>query len=446
MSLVSALRNSLISCCLVLVPAAAYSMAELNQDEMASVTGEGIAIGFEDIRLQTSPTTRFEAIGAPPTDPRFQRADARWYGFTLSSNSPVSSWAGPCGPGIAGLGCPIGGTIDYLAPFDNPYILRAFDYQGLNFNGDTTTQTVLELLGPSEHDPYRYSAWVEFVVGGSDVLQGQAILDDGELFRTDRFGTRQNSEIRILSHSDPNDPTIAFVWHNNWKGDFRYSLNQGFASQDIEGFPPLFTDVEGFYTLNIEVYMPLGQLFYQSLILDDVASAPGNFRLELTRINEQASSVISDFYSTADASGYQRRTTAGADARPARYYETHGLFRMGDWTPPTTCSAGGAGAFNCIPPMAGTKNGPYATDDGMFFVSRDLSSTSARFSVYSDRVAPPTGSTLTNYNAGDGPFRGDNNFFETNSNNGLTNTVNLGDGRIEGMLIQHLELRTRGVN
>lgn len=444
-------RGSLgVAALALLLPCGGQAMSEMSQDEMSAVTGEGIAIGLEDIRLQAGPTTRFEAVGATPSTNKFQRADARWYGFTLASDSPVSAWAGPCGAGIAGLGCPIGGTIEYLAAFDNPYILRAFDYSRIAYNGTDINRTVLELLGPTEHDPYRYSAWVEFEVGGTDtttgdILQGQAILGGGLLYREEN-GERLNSKIRILSHSDPFDPTIAFVWHNNWQGDFRYSVNQTFMSQGQPGIPPVFGDVEGFYALNMDVFMPVGHLFYQSIILGSTPAADGNFRVELTRPDGGVNAVIDDFYSTADSSGYVRRNPDGTDARPARYYETHGHFRIGDWTPPTTCDTDTSGeAYNCIPRMTGTKNLPRSTDDGLFFVAYSATSTSAQFQAFSERVAPPTDTALKDYNADNGAFR-NNGYLQTNGNNSTDfNAVNLGDGRIEGMLIQHVELRTRGI-
>lgn len=408
----------------------------LEEEELSRVTGEGIAIGLEDIRLATGPSTRLEIIGEDVPGDAFQRADARWYGFTLSGDDPQSTWVGSCGAGIDGMGCPIGGQIEYLAPFDNPYLLRTFDYEGISYLGPSTTQTVFELLGPTEHDPYRYSAWVEFVIGGTEYLQGQAMLSNARLFREDG-GERHNSKIRMLSHTDPDDPTIAFIWHNHWQGDFRYSVNQAFSSQDAEGVPPLFTDVEGFYARGLDVYMPLGHMFYQSLVLDHVpdenGNQTGNFRLELTRPNPNADQVLEDFYSTADASGYQRT------GRPDRYYETHGHFRIGDWTPSTTCERDTSGeASNCIPAMTGTMNTPFSTDSGLFFVARDQQSSGAEFFAYAEQPEVPTGDDLKdNYTADDG--------FNTISAEAWTNQVNLGDGRIEGMLIQHMELRTLGI-
>lgn len=409
-------------------------MSALDDEALASFTGEGIAIGLEDIRITSGPSSRFEILGQIP-DPPVKKADARWYGISVSSDVPTTTWVGSCSTGIANMGCPIGGLIANLAPFDNPFLLRVFDYSGLDFQGATVQQSVFEFLAPTQHDTARVSNWSELVVNSNtnDRLQGQLIFANS-LLNTERSGVRRNNKVRIISHTDVNDPTIGFIWENHYRGDFRYSVNQTFSSQDQVGVPPMFGDVEGFYTRNIEVYFPLGHMFYQSLILDSVASKDGNFRIELTRPGAQSNTVRQDFYSLApgDSVGYNRLN------RPERYYQTHAYFRYGDWTPPDTCTNDPTNAPNCLPRMLGTKNTQSSTDDGMFFVAYDDTATTARFTAYSSRKVPPTGSTLNNANSSSDTI-------PTATYSASLNAVNLGDGRIEGLLVQHMELITRGV-
>jgi hypothetical protein len=415
-----------------MLPGAGFEPIE--DDELSGMTGEGIAIALEDIRILAGPTSRFEIIGQVPLPPA-KKADARWYGISVSSNEAVTSWLGACTAGIGNMGCPIGGTIANLAPFDNPFILRVFDYSGLDFQGATVQQSVFEFLAPTQHERAKVSNWNELVVNNNvnDKLQGQLVFGNAVL-NTVRGGVRRNNKIRIVSHTDVNDPTIGFIWENHWRGDFRYSVNQSFISQDTVGVPPWFTADEGFYTRNIEVFFPLGQMFYQSLILDSVPAQDGNFRIELTRPGVLSNTVRQDFYSLApgDTVGYNRLN------RPARYYETHAFFRYGDWTPPDTCANNPANAPNCLPRMLGTNNAATSTDDGMFFVAWSRTDPAAQFQAFASREVPPTGATLNNANSSSAVI-------PRVTQTANLNVVNLGDGRIEGLLVQHMELITRGV-
>ena len=407
--------------------ATSFAMVALEEDEMSEVSGAGLALGLQDIRIQASPTTYLEMLGTnPPGGSVLDRGDFRFYGFALSGTTPTATWFGLCGVGYAGMGCPIGDTIDLLSPFDNPLLIRVQSYNGINHLGVNSSQTVFEWLGPTSMDPYRYAYWGELVVGSNvtgtaNRLQGQVIMNDAKLISRVN-GADRNAKIRIVKHTDPGDQTVGFIWHNHWQGDFRFSTAQDFFSPDAFGAPPSFNQREGFYALNIQTYVPLGHMFYQDIILDDVGGT-GNFRVELTRPNGSSAAVYNDFYSIAGANGYQR---AG---RSNRYYETHGYFRIGDWTPPCP-----GGSTNCLAPAAGgVKNGIADTNDGIFFASWDPVAASAQFNAFSSR---PDTSNVDTGSIGT----------LNNTNNGNRNIVNLGDGRIEGMLFQHFELRTLGVN
>lgn len=411
---------------LVLTPAV-LALTPMSENEMSGVTGEGIALAFEDLRVQAGGTSYFEATGTPTVaGSQFQRADARYYGITLSGTTPVNSWTGICNAGIADMGCPIGDTIDRFAAFDNPFILRVADKSGIQFDGSTGSRTILELLGPTDQDPWRMGMWTEALVGGGpDKLQGQVILNNSTL-TSQVNGENVSNKIRMLEHSNEDDPTVGFIWENHYTGDFRFSVNQTFLSSDQRGVTPFFGDVEGMYARHIQTYVPLGQLHYQSLILDDTAANDGNFIIEVTRLDPDASNAYNDFYSIADGNGDGTPDCLGfrcdvdgngeIDPRPDRYFETHGYFRIGDWYPGSA---------------DGTNNSPTSTDDGIFFVAYDDSASGAQFPAYS---FIPDQSAID-----DPPTNNDN------PNNGSYNVVNLGDGRIEGMLVKHLEIVTKGV-
>jgi hypothetical protein len=400
---------------LLLSASTGTALVALEDSQLSDVTGEGIALGFTDMRLTAGPTTFFEATGdPPPPGTGFQQADGRYYGISMSGNTGQSSWVGFCGAGSNDMGCPIGDTIDFFAPFDNPFVLRAFNYSRITFTGATQSQSILELLAPTNSDPWRMATWSEVVVGGNTAnrMQGQILLTDSKLSvaQPNLSVARSNNKFRIVKHTDPADPTVGFIWENSYEGDFRFSINQVFASPDVYGVPPIFSATEGFYALNIQAYVPLGQMFYQDLILDDTPANDGNFRIELTRVPNSVN-AYTDFYSLAVAdaqnAGYTRV------GRPERYYETHGFFKVG--APGTTNNSGSLGA-------TGTKT----TDitDGIFFHKGD---TSATFTAAANRPAINPGG---NPGAPVGYSYG-----------GLTR-VNIGDVNIEGLLIQHMEITT----
>lgn len=484
---------------ILLLPAAAQSAMEaLEDEELSEHTGAAITIGWQNLRFLAGPTTYLEAKGdftLAPSAP-WKRGDLRYYGFGYSGVTPVAAYAGTCSAGYAGLGCPIGNLIPYFMPFDNPLIIRVFDYTAIRFGGTNLTQTVFEFLGPTNSSPFRYSWWADLLVNSSTSsrLQGQAVSNNVKLSTVEN-GVRNNMKIRLVRHTNPLDPTIGLIFENHWSGDFRYSVNQAFYSPDTFGVPPVFTSSEGFYALNVKSFWPLGQLHYQSWTFDDNGIGPtgsgnGNFRWEVT--TPTAAGAYNNFYAvaTGDTRGYQRRsTTANTIVKPsnaaltaANWYRTHAYIAFGDWWPnvnhyrfPRSNTSGSpdtpilptypnhwldSGLTGCSGATSVTSgvgcNGRYSTSDGMFFVSYDPSGggnppdpsgypapvysayTGSRFYAWSDTLNPDDFS-------GDG----DNTRFGVarinNPWNGPTNMVNLGDGRVYGVLVNHIKLETKGI-
>lgn len=390
------------------------------------------------------------------------------------------------------MGCPIGNVIPYFMPFDNPLIIRVFDYTAVRFGGTNLTQTVFEFLGPTNSSPFRYSWWADLLVNSSAAmrLQGQAVSNNVKLSTVEN-GVRNNMKIRVVRHTNALDPTIGLIFENHWAGDFRYSVNQAFFSPDSYGVPPVFTSAEGFYALNVKSFWPLGQLHYQSWIFDDVPTDPGNFRWTITTPNSVG--AYTNFYSawTGDTTGYTRRNAStGVIVKPSssvltdrNWYRTHAYLTFGDWWPNVNHyvhpNNGGvalpthpnhwldSGLSACSASTTVTNgvgcNGRYSTSDGMFFVSYDPSGagnppnpsptypgngeyrpvagytayTGARFYAFSDVL------NAADYDGGDNGRFGVTRI--ANPWNGPTSAVNLGDGRIYGVLINHIELRTTGL-
>lgn len=443
------------------------ALAELADNELTSVTGEGLTFTWTDFRTMFDPQSYFEHVGSPNGNTCTatgnvagnqncsRRAELRWFGANVSSASTAVGQAITAGAwnttwdetqctsaGIAGLGCPRGGPIALFAAHDNPYILRVaakagdgsaataigngiVTYQGNNGTGDWngvsgtgSRQTVLELLAPTAQDRYRLSFWGELEVGrggtGTGLLQSQTILIGnaaGSVLRFFKF-TQTTTSPGMQAPYDPtlgaggctstgcanvdgagaayNNRTLAIQYESHLRSDFRFSVAQTAAAPAVPviGTPQIFDANEGLYFLNADVFVPLGQPFYQALTINiprnTSTNAPiqdGNIVLEIPLLPNRTA-VFTRFYSlntTGTATsinnawdyGYATARSAflrnaaltdnainympDADVTTApfptnypapdpNYYKTHGYARWGDWYP--------CGGPNCILPTA----------------------------------------------------------------------------------------------
>lgn len=452
---------------LLALPAAAPAMVPLEDDDLAGFTGEGIAFALTDIAVKLDPTGYIELTGANVTGSplKYLRGDLRWYGlsYTSADNANGQTWSGVCTSGYLGLGCPIGGTIDYLAPHDNPLVFRSFDYSGTLFDGTLNqTRTVLELVFPTSHDPYRFGFWGEMNVGtstsgatatsalgdGSKKLQVQNVWNN-----VDQAGT----VVRLFQHSNTADPTMGLQYLNYFAADIRMSVNQTFFSPDTLGQTPEFDDTEGLYIGDYRVYFPMGQLHYQSTILDDEEGTKnGDFSIITTQIPD-LSAIYHDHYGrtfTDDPTGGYDRTKYNTRGT---YDLTHGYLRIGDYAPTINYSvrnivpafgsvnapitgAIGQEVAGCIADRPGcTRNGAADTDDGFFFVAAP----GETFRVFQ----------LSPNSQYDGNVDADVN--DNNIINGVSvsvdlgtmvdlSVINLGDGRIEGINVHYLRITSLG--
>ncbi len=390
----NSLSHVLLGAALTFGATQSLALQEMSDASMSKVQGAGLAFGLDDIRFQMAPTSYIEQIGGSPgLSTSFNRGDLRWFGFTMSgwSQDEVSTnqqtWAGSCSDGFNNMGCPISsaGIGDY-ANHDNPFVLRVFERQrvGLNAVGDDwvgspvvngvstggVNRTVLELLGPSNSQNFRWAFWGEIQASETDAsgnitnvlgtLRNQNLIlgkpatflkppsiagtdeatnkIEGPILQLFQYrGERIDGGGELLSP----DETFGLLYHSRLSGDYRFSVNQ--INDAVDGDPvPQFSNEEGLYFTNVNAYIPLGQLYYQSIVLDSVRPGPnlagdGNFIIELTRIPND-SNAYNDFYSTAGQQGYQRAN------RNDRYYETHGYVEWGDYFP--ACQSG---QNNCLP-------------------------------------------------------------------------------------------------
>ncbi|MGB1221599.1 MAG: hypothetical protein ACPG43_08665, partial [Alcanivoracaceae bacterium] len=251
------------------------------------------------------------------------------------------------------------------------------------------------------------------LVGTGDVLKSQTIIR----------GNAAGSVFRAFQFTEPGNETFGMYYHSYLQGDFRFSVAQAAgADSDVAGVPVRFDGEEGLHFRNVEAFFPFGQLYYQALVLN-AEGTDGNFSIELPRVPNNAT-VFDKFHGLqpGDTVGYETARLALAGTSTSDYDLTHGYSRWGDWYPGSA---------------TGTRNGQADTDDGIFF--RACSSCSA-FQAFAKRpvridVRGETESMQLTQNY-DGVVR-------QGPGNGTTITTrvaNLGDSRLEGVLINHFKL------
>ena len=166
----------------------AHALVAMDDAELSSQTGGGIAIALQDIEFLMAPTSYIEATPSTTNLPSgAYAADLRWYGLSMTGDGNTGNgnagsatgstqWNGACAP-ISGSGniCPLGTTpvVDFASVY-NPFVLRVFNYAGYDAAGvdltdgsSGTAPTVLELRGPTASDSWRWAFWGALTVNAS---------------------------------------------------------------------------------------------------------------------------------------------------------------------------------------------------------------------------------------------------------------------------------------
>lgn len=494
------------------------NMVPLEEDEMAGVSGTGLAFAFDDFRFQMAPTSYFEQIGAPPQGgTTFRRGNYRWIGTTISSAADISGelfhfsdygrgdhgaqYTGSCTISLSSLDCPIArGPVAGYADLNNPFLLRVREYEAVGRDADKDADpdlywspgegnTVAELIGPTRSSPFRWAFWGEVEVtdnAGTPVpngtLQNQEIIIGAPVSRFrpgggDGAGNIAGPVFRL--YRNQTDHSLGMIYHHRLSGDFRFSVAQ--SSSDNGYGVPTFAPEEGMYFIDVNTYLPMGQMHYQSMILDGTSSRDGNFSVTLSRLPD-SEAVYHDFYGlngnpASFDYGYQR------SGRPDRYYETHGYVLWGDKFPDrggvsqvryagvdpdgatrvinsanfpaSTCASvpRGSNAGTTCQAWSGETVGNVVTgaasretvleQGGMIFVSRDPSSTWRVVNNQSQAANNNLQMLRATWNGSQTELQRDpayNNYNPTLE----VNAINLGSSRAEGMTIQHLKITTLG--
>jgi hypothetical protein len=421
----NSLSHMLLGAALTLGASQAMALKELDDSSLSEVQGAGLAFAMDDFSFRFAPTSYIELTGTQAQGAGWERGDARYYGLSITNGEQPAGmdWHGSgCGSGGAFgndyLSCPMGtdsgGGIGAFASIYDPYVLRAYQYEGYDYSGaylstPENMPTVMELIGPSDTDRWRWAFWGELEVdrlnnnpadgalnnsyngGGADFLQSQTIIH-GKPVTTDgrparlRLMRTTGMDSTLYPWADSN--TFGITYESAISGDFRFSVRQKAGSEDRLHWVPDFEDNEGMYFKNVDAYLPLGQLHYQALTLDAVrtGSERGNFVIELTRIPSIAA-VYEDFYCTGPC-----EIDNGEILNPND--DTRGYVRWGDFTRFDNPSSTEGFA---VP-------GPQSVDNGIYFVSGGSGT---------GTVTPDT-------------------------------VTNLGISRIEGMRINHMKITTLG--
>lgn len=323
----------------MLLSPSASAMVELEDDQMAAVTGAGLAFVFDDFSLRMAPTSFVELTGSNPTPGAmsygWRRGDARYYGLSMTNGGTLGTdWYASnasgigCGTGTlnSNLSCPMGvGDGDYgvdaFASVYDPFMLRVFEYQGFNYAGGRLTNpagsgssvgagatampTVLEFRGPANSDTWRWAFWGEleidrpnnnaadgacnnsYCTGGADFLQSQTIIlgkpvAEGLIWDrvSNTYSARPEGPRRAVQRwmhtTNAADPTFGVTYDSALSGDFRFSVRQNAGSPDQLHYVPDFNDTEGMHFRNVDAFFPLGTLHYQALTFSGVSEYDAN--------------------------------------------------------------------------------------------------------------------------------------------------------------------------
>jgi len=440
--------NLVLAASLVLGAPPTLALTELNDASLSEVQGAGFAFALDNFSMRFAPESFIELTGASVNGVGWQRGDARYYGLSMTNGVQESGtdWyatlngvgSGACGGsstfGNTFLACPLGNGnssglgqtanqygIGAFASVYDPYLLRVYEYPGHDYQGDyldgATRPTILELIGPTQTENWRWSFWGELEVdrianghalgdcnnsaagcsGGADFLQSQTIIH-GKPTTAGRNGEEVRPAIlRLMQTANDADPTLGITYQSALSGDFRFSVRQkdsnpGTYITDTLHNVPDFDDNEGMYFKNVDAFLPLGTLHYQAITLNAVresGKATGDFVIELTPIPD-VPEIYNHFYcgaiSNPNANGCDTNNDGVLDSVNQ---DTVGYVRWGN--------------FDNDDVNLATLPGATATDNGIYFVSPSVTPTAA-------------------------------------------DVTNIGISRIEGMRIHSLKITTLGAN
>jgi hypothetical protein len=474
--------NLLLAATLTLGAAQAQALTELSDDSLSDVQGAGFAFALDNFSMRFAPESFIELTGTdldPDGDAAlagWQRGDARYYGLSMTNGeieagtdwyATLDGSGGGCGGdsdyGNLFLSCPQGSKntsslgqttnkygIGAMASVYDPYVLRVFEYEGYDFQGNNLNDTngndkptILELIGPSQTERWRWSFWGELEVdrvvdavdesdhigapncssggaGCADFLQSQTIIHGKPTTAgvyDDDTGTwvekPKPAILRLMQTANADDRTLGITYQSALSGDFRFSVRQkdtGGLADTLHNVPD-FDDDEGMYFKNVDAFLPLGTLHYQAITLNaerESGKATGDFIIELTRI-PNIEAIYEDFY----CGGECTFATAAEEVITNPNENTRGYVRWGDFEGVEITQA-----------LGDNPDTPTVETDAQI----------------SDLVDPngkvPSANSINN-----GIY-----FVNPSASPSPSDVTNIGISRIEGMRIHHMKITTLGAN
>lgn len=393
-------RVGLFAACL-LVSQLSFALNALDDEEMAQESGAGIAVSLVDFGMRMAPTSYIELTGTAPNAAAaaygWKRGDLRYYGLSMTGMTGNTDWYGNgCTPGASGL-CPIGtsGAKNFASVY-NPYLLRVFQYPGYDYLGNNlttaTAPTVLELVGPSKADDWRLGFWGALDVGrgtswATGTTAGNCLNGTGTT-NTGYCGLQSQTIIKGKPITADGKPSIMRIMRINTAND--PSGTFGFTYQSA---------LSGDFRFSVNQASDTNAVAGQLYTVPDFTDTEGLYFknvdafLPMGRLNSQALTLA---------------------ATPAK----DGNFAIELTRIPTAAAAYNdiyCGAATCSLDASNAIASPNAMTHGYVrwgTTSNSISSTATNDGIY---FSSPAGSV-----------------------------VNLGNSRIEGMLIQHMKITTLG--
>ncbi|AJD48320.1 hypothetical protein S7S_09540 [Isoalcanivorax pacificus W11-5] len=360
------------------------NMTPLAEDEMAGVTGAGLAIAAHNFRFQAAPTSYIWVTGRQPGPAAaaagWQRGDLFYYG-TAWTGGQTGAGTGTTfhQPGMAGgscdqseaLRCPIGVQgVPSFASVMNPYVFRVYEYPGVDYQGTfregSDMPSVMELIGPSKTDNWRWSFWGEIEVGrtgndltnrshdGAGLLKSQTLIHGSPTTKDGKPAVIRYLRTQQGTMADPSqNGSFGIIYESALSGDFRFSVGQNTDDRDGKGIVPFFNDSEGFYFHDVDAYIPIGRMHYQTLQIEP-SGTTGDFILRLTPIAPQSGQsqdmlafrmIYNEFYcGSANGADCATQTITTADGNSVSKIsnpnlETQGYIRWGDFSDPNRFTA-----------------------------------------------------------------------------------------------------------
>jgi hypothetical protein len=333
-----------------LLPLTAQALEALDDEGMAGVNGQGIAILPENFQIAFNDLAYIQAIPKGlPTYASNNVADLYWYGLQLTGANNVTSRAGT--------------PITSWGTASNPWLLKVESPTAYLYNGTLSAYPVLNYYAPAvlaadvsggsvNNGGIKYSFWGDVITRDRTTsgcvsnpsscaelarMESQSIWNDFTL-NGSRFSIFQSTK----------DQSFGLSWVNriNSKttGVMRFSVAE---STQATGAPattaPVFTNNEGLYITDMDINMIVGVQHYQPVILDnggntDNAATPWNetknIVIEVVRI-PQTAAVYNAFYKNYGAAANGNAAYTGTTCTNAVVdcgTATHSQISMGNVT------------------------------------------------------------------------------------------------------------------